>query len=810
VVTAWNATHAPYPHDRCVHQLFEDQAAATPDAPALVWDSGQLSYRELDERANRLARYLRRRGVRAESRVAICMDRSPEMVVALLATLKAGGAHVPLDPSYPSDRLSYMLKDSAPQIVLVDAVGKAAVGPRAVIDLSLGDAAWAAEPAGKLDPAEIGIGPRSLAYLIYTSGSTGQPKGVLNEHRGFCNLVTAQSAIFRVDETSRVLQFAAFSFDASVSEVGMALVRGASLHVVPRDQLMPGPGLSRTLARHGITHVTLPPSALAQCDVEQLAATTLTTIIAAGEAIPVREAQRWSARFALFNAYGPTETAVCATIHRCERVDGATVPIGRPIPNARIYLLNRHREPVPVGVIGEIYVGGDGVGRGYLNRPELTREHFLDDPFSDRAGDRMYRTGDLGRWQPDGSVEYVGRSDHQVKIRGFRIELGEIEAGLAEVEGVGEVLALAREDQPGDRRLVAYYTAVQPVPVGELRKHLADRLPEYMVPSAYVHLARFPVSANGKVDRKALPAPEGEAYVSRAYVPPQGEIEQGVAALWAELLNVDRVGRHDSFFDLGGHSLLAVQMLVRLHELVDAEVALRELFAAPTLLEFCALAAHRTPLQLPSNLTPFRRTGARRPVFFIHPGLGEIGYVAALLPGIDPEVPVYGLSAIGYLAGETPPETIEAMAEAYVSAIRQVQSHGPYRIVGWCAATSDTRWRTSSSRPGSASSFSASSTPRAAAQSTRRGWRPCSTGSRTRSRTSCAPGSTSSTAPATCAACCWPPRRPGTCRGTCRSTSSSATSPSRMPSRPPSCATSRRRSRSRSGTTWPPIAMPCG
>ncbi|XXV18932.1 amino acid adenylation domain-containing protein [Sorangium sp. So ce1182] len=681
VVTTWNATRAPYPHDRCFHELFEDQVARTPDAAALVWDSGQLSYRELDERANRLARYLRRRGVRAESRVAVCIDRSPDMIVALLATLKAGGAYVPLDPSYPPERLAYMLADSAPQVVVVDSVGKAAVGPRAVIDLSRGGAAWAKEPAGPLDRAEVGIGSRSLAYIIYTSGSTGQPKGVLNEHRGLCNLVTAQSAIFGVNEVSRVLQFAAFSFDASVSEVGMALVCGASLHVVSRDELMPGTALSRTLARHGITHVTLPPSALAQCDLKQFTATTL---IVAGEAIALREAQRWSAQVRLFNAYGPTEAAVCATIHRCSSVDGAAVPIGRPIPNARIYLLDSHREPVPVGVIGEIYIGGDGVGRGYLNRPELTQERFLDDPWSDRAGDRMYRTGDLGRWLPDGSVEFLGRNDHQVKIRGFRIEPGEIEAVLAEVEGVGEVLVLAREDQPGDLRLVAYYTAEQPVPVGTLRRRLADRLPEYMIPSAYVHLAGFPLSANGKVDRKALPIPEVEAYVSRAYLPPQGEIEQSVAALWAELLNVDRIGRHDSFFDLGGHSLLAVQMLARLREIVDAEVALRELFAAPTLLELCAVAARRTPLHLRSNLTPFRRAGTKGPVFFIHPGPGEIGYVTALLPGLDPEVPVYGLSAIGYLSGETPLETIEAMAAAYVSAIREVQAHGPYRIVGWC------------------------------------------------------------------------------------------------------------------------------
>ncbi|HEX3757326.1 MAG TPA: amino acid adenylation domain-containing protein [Kofleriaceae bacterium] len=682
VIAAWNATRAPYPDDACFHELFERQAARTPDATAVVSDAGALSYRELDERANRLARHLRKRGVVAGSRVAICIDRSADMVVALLATLKAGGAYVPLDPGYPPDRLAYMLADSAPAVVLVDAVGRDAVGPHPALDLAAGAARWAREPADNLGRDEIAIGPRSLAYLIYTSGSTGQPKGVLNEHRGLCNLVTAQSAMFGVEPDSRVLQFASFSFDASISEVGMALVGGASLHVASRAELMPGPALTRTLAARRITHVTLPPSALALCDLAQFAATTL---IVAGEAIAVRDAQRWSARVALFNAYGPTETAVCATIHRCEAVTGATVPIGRPIPNARIYVLDRHREPVPVGVIGEIYIGGDGVGRGYLNRPELTAERFLGDPFTGVAGDRMYRTGDLGRWLPDGTVEYLGRNDHQVKIRGFRIELGEIEAGLAALDGVGDVVVLAREDQPGDRRLVAYYTAAEPIPVGALRKHLADRLPEYMVPSAYVHLAALPVTGNGKLDRRALPAPEGQAYATRAYEAPQGELEHGVARLWSELLNVDRVGRHDSFFDLGGHSLLAVQMLARLRELAGAEVALRALFAAPTLMEFCAIAGRASPEHRASNVTPFRTAGDQRPVFFIHPGLGEIGYVSALLPGIDPAVPVYGLSAIGYLAGEQPLDTIEAMAAAYVSGIRQVQPHGPYRIVGWCA-----------------------------------------------------------------------------------------------------------------------------
>ncbi|MGH9886650.1 MAG: non-ribosomal peptide synthetase, partial [bacterium] len=445
VVTAWNATAADYPADLCFHELFEAQAARTPDAPALIDAAGELTYGELDQRANRLARHLRRAGVVAESRVAICIDRSAEMVVALLATLKAGGGYLPIDPALPPERIAYMLDDAAPTVTLVDAAGRAAIGSRPALDIAAAISASADEPADNLGRGDTGVGPRSLAYLIYTSGSTGQPKGVLNEHRGLTNLVTAQRTLFGAGPGCRVLQFAPFSFDASVWEVAMALANGASLHIVARADVMPGPALSATLERHRITHVTLPPSALALCDDERFAATT---VIVAGEAISVREAQRWAPRVSLFNAYGPTETTVCATAYPCARSDGATVPLGRPIPNARIYLLDRLGAPVPIGVTGELYIGGDVVGRGYLNRPALTAERFLDDPFSGRAGDRMYKTGDLGRWLPDGTVEYLGRNDHQVKIRGFRIELGEIETRLAELAGVHEVVALAHEDRP--------------------------------------------------------------------------------------------------------------------------------------------------------------------------------------------------------------------------------------------------------------------------------------------------------------------------------------------------------------------------
>jgi amino acid adenylation domain-containing protein len=410
-----------------------------------------------------------------------------------------------------------MLEDSAPVVVLVDRVGDAALpacaAPRVNLESDGGD--WAGAPAENVSAAAIGLKSRHLAYVIYTSGSTGRPKGVMNEHRGLSNLVTAQKALFNVGPGSRVLQFASLSFDASMWEVAMALGSGASLYVASRSDLMPGRPLLETLDRHRISHVTLPPSVLAVCEDREVAFAA-TTVIVAGEAVSAKEAGKWSSRLTLFNAYGPTETTVCATAHRCEPGAGNTVPIGRPIANARIYILDSDRQPVPAGVTGEIYIAGAGVARGYLNQPELTAERFLRDPFQSEAEARMYRTGDLGRWLPDGSVEFAGRNDFQVKLRGFRIELGEIEARLAGTE----------------------------------RAYAREGLPEYMVPAAYVRLAELPLTPNGKVDRKALPRPEGDDYASDGYEAPQGEVEERLARIWAELLHLDGATRQ--FLRAGG------------------------------------------------------------------------------------------------------------------------------------------------------------------------------------------------------------------------------------------------------------------
>ncbi|QKY12021.1 non-ribosomal peptide synthase/polyketide synthase [Janthinobacterium lividum] len=580
-----------------LHQRFEEQARLRPEAVALVHEGHSLSYAVLNERANRLAHHLISMDVRVDCRVAICTERGVDMIVALLATLKAGGAYVPLDPSYPAERLAFMLADSEPVVLIVQAAVIAvlpAVGAAAMVVLDDPDeqALIARQPADNPDPQALGLTPDHLAYVIYTSGSTGKPKGVMNQHRSICNFGAAQVEIFGVTPASRVLQFASLSFDASLMEITMAYCAGASLYLGERDTLLPGEPLVRMLQTQGITHTLLPASALAACGApEQLAPMTL---ILGGDVLPAALARQWAACHQVFNAYGPTEAAICAATFRCHTALQDAVPIGRPVANVAIYLLDAGGQPVPQGVVGELYIGGAGVARGYLNRPELTAQRFVADPFSSDPDARLYKTGDLGRYLADGNIVYLGRNDFQVKLRGFRIELGEIEACLQACEGVREALVVAREDHAGEKRLVAYVVAdSSAVPsTAALRTQLLADLPNHMVPSAFMILDAFPLTSNGKLDRRALPAPDQAAVPSRAYAAPEGDTEVLVAQIWQELLGVERVGRHDHFFELGGHSLLAMRMLSRVREQLGAEVAVRELFKTPVLSGFASAVAN--------------------------------------------------------------------------------------------------------------------------------------------------------------------------------------------------------------------------
>src|SRR6266850_1364719 len=581
VLVEWNDTRVEYGEGKCLHELFEAQVERSAEAIAVTYEGQEVSYGELNRRANQLGHYLQGLGVGPEVRVGLCLERSVELVVGILGILKAGGAYVPLDPDYPQERLAFMLEDSAPAVLLTSAHLQDSLPSSWAQIVCVDTESEAIALQSEIDPAQLATA-RNLAYMIYTSGSTGRPKGVMIEHRGVVNLFAAQALELALRPGCRVLQFSSLNFDAAVWEMVMALLAGGNLVLGSREAMLPAVGLVDLLQQHRVEVATFPPSALRVLPEE--GGQTLETIITAGEVCAGELVRQWGGRVQLINAYGPTETTVCATMSQPLR-DDAAISIGRPVANTQIYILDEHLEAVPVGIAGELHVGGVQVARGYLNRPDLTAERFIPNPYGEEAGGRLYKTGDLGRYQRDGDIEYLGRSDYQVKIRGFRIELGEIEAVLSRHGQVKEAVVIAREDTPGEKRLVAYVTAVEEeAPNAEaLREHLKGALPEYMVPSAFVVLEAMPLTANGKVDRKALPAVDFTAQQTRRYEAPQGEIEEILATIWQELLHVERVGRHDNFFELGGDSILSIQIVGRARESFRVEISLRNPFEAPTI-----------------------------------------------------------------------------------------------------------------------------------------------------------------------------------------------------------------------------------
>ncbi|MEH2027051.1 non-ribosomal peptide synthase/polyketide synthase [Nostoc sp.] len=584
----WNDTQVDYPQDKCIHQLFEEQVERTPDAVAVVFENRQLTYHELNCRANQLAHYLQPLGVGADVLVGISVERSLEMVVGLLGILKAGGAYVPLDPEYPQDRLSLMLEDAQVSVLLtqqhlVDRL------PQYQAKLVCLDEVWSEILQNKQDNPTKVMTAAHLANVIYTSGSTGKPKGVMVEHRGLYNQAQAQIQPFGLNADSRVLQFASLNFDASIWEILMAFGSGGTLYLGTKDSLLPGTPLIQKLGDDAITHITLPPSALAVLPMEELP--VLQTLIVGGEACAIELMRQWCVGRNFINAYGPTEASVCVAIAKCNPNDQKMF-IGRPISNTQIYILDQNLQPVPVGVSGELHVGGAGLARGYLNQPELTQEKFIPNPFDNSKiksqKSKLYKTGDLARYLPDGNIEYLGRIDNQIKIRGFRIELGEIEAILSQHPGVRENAVVAREDIPGEKRLVAYFVPQleQTPTTNELRIFLKEKLPQYMVPSAFIRLELLPLTPNGKVDRKALPVPDSDnTQLAVSFVAPRTSVEKVLAEIWANVLHLKQVGVLDNFFELGGHSLSTIRVMSEVNETFQINLPLRHLFTAPTVAE---------------------------------------------------------------------------------------------------------------------------------------------------------------------------------------------------------------------------------
>ncbi|MGQ6589827.1 amino acid adenylation domain-containing protein, partial [Serratia sp. IR-2025] len=600
----WNRTERDYPLDQTLAALFEQQVRRTPHATALVSGTESLSYAQLNARANRLAHALIARGVGPDSRVAVCAERGLNMVTALFGILKAGGAYVPLDPAYPGERLQYILQDADPVLLLADAAGRAALGepatPQLALEAVLPETLSAENPAPRAQASH-------LAYVIYTSGSTGKPKGAMNEHRGVVNRLVWMQEAYGLTAADTVLQKTPFGFDVSVWEFFWPLMVGARLVMAKPEGHKDPDYLSRAIEQYGVTTLHFVPSMLQSFLADGQAATRcgqVVRVMCSGEALPaalVAEFYRRLPQAELHNLYGPTEAAVDVTAWHCSReAERVSVPIGRPIANTRIYLLDERGQPVPLGAVGELYIGGVQVARGYLNRPELTAERFLSDPFA--PGGRMYRTGDVARYLANGDIEYLGRNDQQVKIRGFRIECGEIEAALATHPAVREAVVDARA-VGDDKRLVAWVVPAADVAeetlAGALRQHVSAALPDYMVPSAWVVVAALPLSPNGKLDRRALPEPQG-AQSQAAYEAPQGEHETLLAAIWRELLNVERVGRHDNFFELGGHSLLAVKLMAQLRR-AGWGANVQTLFSTPTLSALAQAMSAQGEVDIPEN-----------------------------------------------------------------------------------------------------------------------------------------------------------------------------------------------------------------
>lgn len=689
LLVEWNDTAVAVPQDICIQQLFEAHVQRTPDAPALICGARCLTYAQLDARANQLARHLRTRGVGPDVLVALCVEPSIEIIVGILGILKAGGAYVPVDPAYPPERIAFLLADAQAPLILTQARLVADLPTHAAAVIRL-DADWEHIAHTSDAPLARTASPDNLAYVIYTSGSTGNPKGVAITHRNLVHSTYARLLQYP-DVAERFLMLSSFAFDSSVHGTFRALCQGGTLVLCATDDVHHPRALAQLIQSQQVTHLTCIPSLWALMMTEAAAGqlASLRTVIVGGETCSRALVEAHYALLAdtpFFNEYGPTEATVWSHVYRCVPDDPhRLVPIGRPIANAKTYILDPDRRLVPVGVPGELYIGGPGVGRGYLRRPDLTAERFIPDPFSVNPDDRLYKTGDIVRYLPDGNVEFLGRGDHQVKIRGVRVELEEIEAALRMHPGVWEAVAMAREDIPGDQRLVGYVVsrggALSPI---ELRRFLGERLPEYMVPSHFVMLDAMPLTPHGKVDRRALPPPSAaRPDLAVAVTTGASATERRLVDIWEDVLNIRPVGTSDDFFALGGHSLRAMQLLARIEEHFGRRLPIATLFHAPTIAQLARLLA-QPAWALPSScVVPIQPEGSRMPFFCVHGADGSVVGFSALARELGTDQPFYGIQAHELAGARVSPETVEETAADYLTQLRATQPSGPYFLGGY-------------------------------------------------------------------------------------------------------------------------------
>jgi len=686
LLVEWNETECEYPTDKCIHQLFEAQVEKTPDAIAVVFETEQLTYQQLNQRANQLAHHLQSLGVGPEVLVGICVERSLEMVVGLLGILKAGGAYIPLDPNYPSERLTHTIADAGIEILLTTSRDKLQ-SEHQIREVYL-DADWLTIALESEDNPICEVTPENQAYVLYTSGSTGKPKGVQICHRSVVNFLYSMRQEPGLTASDVILAVTIISFDIAALEIFLPLVVGAKVVLVSRDVAADGMRLQEKSVHSGATVMQATPATwrlllATGSDLSHL------KIICGGETLSSELAEKLlDLGASVWNLYGPTETtiwsAVCRIKKQYDRAKSISEPIGRPIANTQIYILDRHLQPVPIGVPGELYIGGAGLARGYLNRPELTAEKFIPNPFCDTKSERLYQTGDLARYLSDGNIEYLGRIDNQLKIRGFRIELGEIETVLNRHPQIQQAVVIAREDSSGNQRLIAYLVSEkETLSSSQIREYLKQKLPEYMVPSAFVSLDSLPLTPNGKIDRKALAALEGEIIRTQEYIAPRTIIELQMTQIWSSLLNIPLVGVQDNFFELGGHSLLAVRLMSQIQQHFHSNLPLATLFQNPTI-EQLAHLLHSSADSLPwSALVPIKSNGNQPPLFCIHPAGGNVLCYHALASYLNSEQPVYGLQPVGFDPQNQPHTSIEQMATHYIQELQTVQPHGPYFLSGW-------------------------------------------------------------------------------------------------------------------------------
>lgn len=685
LLVEWNNTALDYPRDKCVHEFFEYQAMHVPDAVAVSFETRELTYRELDERANQLAHHLRKLGVGPETLVGMCLERSIELVVGILGILKAGGAYVPLDAGYPQERLQLMFDDARFDFLVTKQTLLNNLPETDCQTICLDRDAMTLQAESPTD-SPVAVVPDNLAYVMFTSGSTGRPKGVQITHLAVVNLLTSMAAEPGLTANDRLLSVTRSTFDISVLELLLPLSVGACVNVMSAELAADATGLAKEIRRTSPTFMQATPATWQMLIESGWEGSRNLKALCGGEALTdslARELFRRSGE--LWNMYGPTETTVWSTIHRVS-ADGNRGIIGRPIGNTQVYVLDSYGQPTPTGIAGELHISGAGLARGYLNRPDLTAGKFIANPFDENPDSIMYRTGDLCRWTAEGTLEFQGRLDNQVKLRGYRIELGEIEAALDDHGEVAQSVVILRENSPGDKRIAAYcvLTSGSEMVASELKRHLRGSLPDYMVPTEFVALDALPLTASGKVDRRALPVPEQSTGLFSTGNQPSDRIEHRLQEIWQQLFGLNSIGTEENFFELGGHSLLAVRLAAEVERVLGSRLPIASIFQAPTIASLAeVLRENDGAVPFRSSLVPLQPEGANPPFFFVHGWGGEVHVFESLARCLAPDQPVFGLRAVEPSDDRNRPASVEEMATHYVQEIRSCQPEGPYHIGGY-------------------------------------------------------------------------------------------------------------------------------